>query len=66
MEQNFKIVTLIISSNTYPSKRNVEMQKKIFFNQKKSSNDIFWYRQGSKSQLNKKKYNLIGKSVFGY
>jgi len=61
---NLKIATLIISSNTYPATRNTKAQKKIYLNSNKSQKDIYWYRQGERSQLSGKLSNLIGNDLF--
>ena len=61
---NLKIATLIISSNTYPATRNTKAQKKIYLNSSKPQKDIYWYRQGERSQLSGKSSNLIGNDLF--
>lgn len=61
---NPKIATFIISSNTYPATRNVKAQKKIYLETNSPQENIFWYRQGNKVQLNGKQANLIGNDLF--
>ena len=56
MNQKFNVATLVISSSTYPSERNVRAQKKIFFDQELSGEHIYWYKQGSSEQLNGERY----------
>ncbi len=64
MNQKLKIATLVISSRTYPAVRNMNMQKKLFFNQEIKYEDIFWYRQGRSNELDGRKYNLVGNDLF--
>tara|TARA_B110000003_G_C16654660_1_gene535966 strand:+ start:14304 stop:15218 length:915 start_codon:yes stop_codon:yes gene_type:complete len=64
MAINIKIATFIISSNTYPATRNIKAQKKIYLNRRNPQDNIFWYRQGSKSQLDGGKSNLLGNDLF--
>tara|TARA_Y100000389_G_scaffold92538_1_gene89269 strand:+ start:23677 stop:24591 length:915 start_codon:yes stop_codon:yes gene_type:complete len=64
MAINMKVATFIISSNTYPATRNIKAQKKIYLNSKNLEDNIFWYKQGSKKQLDGKKSNLIGNDLF--
>ena len=59
-----KITTLIISSDTYPATRNIKAQKKIYLETSNPQENIYWYRQGNKSQLNGKKANLIKNDLF--
>ena len=61
MNKKAKIATFIISSNTHPATRNINAQKKIYL---KFQQNIFWYRQGNKEQLNGKKANLINNDLF--
>ena len=61
MNKKAKIATFIISSNTHPATRNIKAQKKIYL---KFQQNIFWYRQGNKDQLNGKKANLINNDLF--
>jgi hypothetical protein len=56
MSKNIKVATLIISSNTYPANRNIKAQKKIYLKSTKNKN-IYWYRQGNKTQLAGKQSN---------
>jgi hypothetical protein len=63
MSKNIKVATLIISSNTYPANRNIKAQKKIYLKSTKNKN-IYWYRQGNKTQLAGKQSNLIGSDLF--
>ena len=64
MNQKFNVATLVISSSTYPSERNVRAQKKIFFNQELSGEHIYWYKQGSSEQLNGERYKLINNDLY--
>lgn len=56
MDKEIKISTLIISSNTYPAKRNSNAQKKIFKLQGFDLRSTFWYKSGTENQLNGKKF----------
>ena len=58
MSNQIKIATLIISSNTYPAKRNSNAQKKIFFREGFDKNLTFWYRGGTPSELNNEKFKV--------
>ena len=62
MSQDFKIATLIVSSNTYPATRNSKIQKKLFFEQPIEEDLTFWYRGNSGKKLSKK-YELIGNEL---
>ena len=64
MNQKFNVATLVISSSTYPSERNVRAQKKIFFDQELSGEHIYWYKQGSSEQLNGERYKLINNDLY--
>lgn len=57
-----KIAVLILSSNTYPSVRNSNVQKKLLLKDTKES--IFWYKQGNQHQLVSGKPNLINNDLF--
>ena len=57
-----KTAVMILSSNTYPSIRNSNIQKKILVNDFKEN--IFWYKQGNKEQLNDGGPNLIKNDLF--
>lgn len=50
-KNDIEIATLIISSNTYPAKRNSDMQKKIFFEQDFDKNLTYWYKAGLETEL---------------
>ena len=58
---NLKI--LILSSNTYPSLRNSNVQKKVF-SENEYTNNVLWYKGGSKEQLGNKNANLIGNDLY--
>ena len=45
------IATLIISSNTYPAKKNSDMQKKIFFEQDFDKKLTYWYKAGLETEM---------------
>ena len=63
MDNGIKIATLIISSNTYPAKRNCNTQKKIFKLEGFEQNRTFWYKSGSKNHLNGEKYCLLNSDL---
>lgn len=58
MENDLKIATMVISSNTYPAQRNSKMQKKLFLDQNINPNLTFWYKSGEKKVLGNQKYHL--------
>ena len=58
---NLKI--LILSSNPYPSLRNSNVQKKVF-SENEYTNNVLWYKGGSKEQLGNKNANLIGNDLY--
>lgn len=59
-----KLLTLILTSNTYPSIRNMSMQKKILINQEANSNNmVFWYR-GAQKKIHPKKYIQSENDIF--
>lgn len=64
MDREIKIATLIISSNTYPAKRNSNAQKKIFRQEGFDSSSTFWYKSGTKDQLNGKNFILNQNDLF--
>ena len=49
-KNDIEIATLIISSNTYPAKRNSDMQKNIF-EQDFDKNLTYWYKAGLETEL---------------
>lgn len=57
-----KIAVMILSSDTYPSVRNSNVQKKLLL--KDFNESIFWYKQGSQQQLINGKPNLINNDLF--
>ena len=59
MNKDIKIATLIISSNTYPAKRNSNTQKQIFKEEGFDQKSTFWYKSGSKAQLNGNQFRLV-------
>ena len=59
-----KLSILILSSNTYPSVRNSKIQKKIFYNQKNGTKEIYWYKQGAEEILKGKNAQLVNKDLF--
>lgn len=62
--KNLKIASFVISSNTYPAVRNMKMQKKLFYTQSTENRQFYWYRQGTKVQLQGKDSHLIGNDLF--
>ena len=56
MDKEIKISTLVISSNTYPAKRNSNAQKKIFKLEGFDLRSTFWYKSGTENQLNGRKF----------
>lgn len=58
MDKKLKIATMVVSSKTYPATRNSKTQQKLFFDQDFQKDLTFWYRAGSKKELNGKKYFL--------
>ncbi len=62
MSQYFKIATLVISSNTYPAKRNSKVQEKLFFEQSVDRNLTFWYRGRSTQELTSE-HNIKGNEL---
>ncbi len=63
MINDFKIATMIISSNTYPAIRNSKMQKKLFLDNSFDKELTFWYKAGEKKNLNGKKFKLLGNDL---
>lgn len=64
MLKNLKIASFVISSNTYPAVRNMKMQKKLFYFQSSKNRQFYWYRQGTKEQLQGNDSHLIGNDLF--
>ncbi len=65
MSNNIKTLTLILSSNTYPSLRNMKMQKKLLLNQNMNfANNIYWYRSGNEAILQNKKYKVVKNDLY--
>ena len=58
MNNDIKIATLIISSNTYPATRNSKAQKKIFFQQSFNPQLTYWYKAGDKKELKGEKFKV--------
>lgn len=59
MTNDLKIATLVISSNTYPAVRNSKMQKKLFFSDSFNQELTFWYKSGTKKNLEGERFMLI-------
>lgn len=59
MTNDLKIATLVISSNTYPAVRNSKMQKKLFFSDSFNKELTFWYKSGTKKNLEGERFMLI-------
>jgi hypothetical protein len=59
MENELKIATMIISSDTYPAIRNSKMQKKLFLNGPFNKDLTFWYKAGTQKSLNGDKFKLL-------
>jgi hypothetical protein len=58
MDKEIKIATLVVSSNTYPAKRNSITQKKIFKLEGFDQSRTFWYKSGTKNELNDEQFLL--------
>ena len=65
MSNNINTLTLILSSNTYPSLRNMKMKKKLLLNQNMNfANNIYWYRSGDEAILQGKKYKVVKNDLY--
>ena len=56
MSKKINLLTLVISSSTYPAVRNMKMQKKLFNKFENKNTKFIWYRGGSKTELKGKKF----------
>lgn len=59
MDDQIKIATLIISSDTFPAKRNSNYQKKIFFREGFQKDLTFWYKGGNFDSKKTEKFQVV-------